>query len=103
MDKTPSLNELTQYIPTIQEWRKLGEHLKLDSGELTKLEKKNDNSQTELVLAKWLTASSSRRQVINALRKIGRDDIATKYTDAIKGNEKHYVIAHRIINNTYFV
>lgn len=91
MDKTPSLNELTQHIPYIPEWYKLGEYLKVDSGELDNLKKRTDDSQTKLVLAKWRSASSSRRQVIKALRKIRREDIALYYIDAIKGNEKHCV------------
>ena len=91
MDKTPSLTELTQHIRHIPQWYKLGEYLKVDIGELDNLTKRTDGLQTKLVLAKWLSASSSKRQVIEALRKIGREDIALYYTDAIKGNEKHCV------------
>lgn len=87
MDIAPTLGELTKHIQNIREWRKLGKHLKVDPGELNELEKKDDGSQTKSILAKWLTNSSSpsRRQVIEVLKKIKREDIAATYTDAIKG------------------
>ena len=80
LDEQPPLKELTTYVRTAK-WFLLGTHLELDSVNL------DECTELARMYQLWIdekAEKATRRNLIAALRDIGKNNVARKYIEYLK-------------------